>query len=107
MAIPVAASIWLWVVTVIPPLVVKLLAALGIGFLTYEGADLAIGAVGDYVESQLSGLPAYALSLVGMLQMDTAISMILAAYSARFAVQAVSGALTKVSWGNAGNSVGV
>lgn len=107
MPIPVAATIWTFLAATIPFLIVKILVGLGIGFITYTGAGLAIDEVATYVQSQMSGLPGYMLQLIGMLQMDTAISMILAAYAARIAVQAVSGSITRLSMGNAGNSVGI
>ena len=107
MAAPIAVAIWTWLAAAIPPLIINILVAMGVGFITYSGADLAIDAVGTYVQNQMSGLPGYMLQLIGKLQMDTAISMILAAYAARFAVQAVNGALSRVSFGNSGNSVGV
>lgn len=107
MAVPVATAIWTFIVTTVPFIVIKLLVALGIGFISYSGADLAIDAVLTFVQNQFASLPAYMLQLIGILHMDTAISMILAAYAARFAVQVVNGSLTRMSFGNAGNSVGV
>lgn len=101
-----AAGIWVWIVATIPPLIIKILVALGIGFITYSGVDLALDAAKIFIQDQMAGLPAYMLALMGLLKMDTAISMLLAAYSARFAAVAASGVLTKMTLGAAGNSVG-
>lgn len=107
MPIPVAAGVWAFIVTIIVPLLVKLLVALGVGFITYTGIDIAAGNVQTFIENQFSGVPGYMLQLIGILQLDTAISMVIAAYAASFSVRAVSGSLTRLSLGRSGNSVGV
>lgn len=107
MAVPLAASIWVFITSIIVPLLLKILIALGIGFAVFSGADLGIDAVSTYVQNQFAGVPAYALQLVAILQVDTYIAILLAAYAARFALQAVNGTLTRLTLGNAGNSVGL
>ena len=102
-----AAAIWAFIAGVVDPLVVKVMVAAGIGFTVYSGIDLGIATVETFIQNQFAGMPSSILAFVGILKLDTALAMILAAYSARFAVQATAGALTRVGFGRAGNSVGV
>jgi len=94
-----AAAIWAFIAVTIAPLLIKLLVSLGLGYATYTGVTTGLEALGTWVEGQFAGLPTFMLQLMGILQMDTAISIILAAYSARIAVQVVSGSLTRMTQG--------
>ncbi len=90
-----AAAVWGFIVAIAFPLVVKVLTAAGVSYLTFSGAELGIDAVTAFVQTQLSGLPAYMIALFGILQFDRAIEILMAAYSARIALQAVNGVFTK------------
>lgn len=72
-------------------LVGRILISLGIGFVTYSGLDAAVDWAFDQVVSNIQGLPADVLQLLGVLQVDTAITMISSAYTARLALAGLSG----------------
>lgn len=69
--------------TVIVPFVVRLLKAFGIGAVTYTGLTYATDFFADYIQDNLQGLPADALAILGLTQVDVAINMIISAIIAR------------------------
>lgn len=102
-----AQAIYLFIIATIVPIVFKVLVALGIGFVTYSGVTLGIDQISAFVESQFTGLPSYILQLIALMKVDIAISMLLAAYSAKLALQSVNGSISRFSAGKAGNQVGI
>lgn len=81
------------------PMVVKVLAALGIGFATYTGADLLISSAETYVLNQFDNLPTDAYEILAMMGVITGIKMLFAAYVANLGVKTTLGALTRVKIG--------
>lgn len=95
-------AIWTFITLILGSLISKILILLGITLVTFTGITLGIDAVQAYVESNVSGLPAYMVQLFGMLHMDTAIAIILAAYAARTTTQFVNGIATRFAVGATG-----
>lgn len=89
-------TLWLFLAAAVWPLAKKILASLGIGFLTYQGLSLIAAQVQGAVLSswgQLGGVTLQILSLAGIPQ---AIGIALGAMAAKTALLAV-GRLGKVS----------
>ena len=66
------------------------LAALGVGAVTYTGVSALLQYVTDYAETLFGQLPATALQLAGMLGIDICITIVLSAYGINAAMMAVS-----------------
>lgn len=94
----VAVALWTFIVGVLPGLLRSLFLLLGITAVTYTGFTAAADAIISFIDSQLSGLPAQALQIFGILRIDIAIAMILSAYVATF----VLGSVTRWRKGSSG-----
>lgn len=88
MAFPAAAAIGGAVVTALfeairrwgPEVIVRVLAAFGVGLFTY---NVAVPSMLDFIKSYVSGLPPWVFAHFGALGIDVAITMILSALAAR------------------------
>lgn len=69
--------------------ILEILAKLGIFFISYQGFTYATNEAIAYITSNIAGLPATAVGLLGLSQTDTAINIILSATVAKFSLQAV------------------
>lgn len=67
--------------SVMDSVVGRVLIALGIGFVTYSGFDVAIGWLLDFIKANFSGMPSDVLSFLAWLWVDKAIGMMFSAYS--------------------------
>jgi hypothetical protein len=77
-----------WVLrTIAIPLVLMVLASLGIGFVVYTGMDLLLGAIETNIKAQFDN-PAFqsSVDLLVYMNMDDAVSIILSAISVRMAI---------------------
>ena len=70
--------------------------ALGFGFVSYKGIDLAVGKLKDAAIAGLQGIPADALTLVGYLWLDKALSVIFSAVVVALSMKALNGTLKRV-----------
>lgn len=86
-------------VTVVGPIVTRVLIALGISFVTYTGSQLAIDQLFTLIQNAIAGAPAEAVGLLGFLWVDKAISVLFSAFGASLAVQGAAGTITKMSIG--------
>lgn len=69
-------------------LVGRLIAALGIGFLAYQGADTVVNLVANYLDQLLGGIdPLYQQAWTAF-GFDIALNMLMAAYTTRVALRA-------------------
>lgn len=76
--------------------IVKLLIALGFGFITYQGVDALIGYVLQHAYANFSAVSPEMLGMLGLLKIDKALNVLSSAYVARLAIQGVtSGLMTK------------
>lgn len=81
--------------TIIVPLVIKVLVALGIGVVAYAGINELITNIQDFVVNSLSGIPGTIIAIAGLCQIDTVITMILSAVSIRVSLAITNGALKR------------
>ncbi|SCZ52954.1 DUF2523 domain-containing protein [Thiohalomonas denitrificans] len=91
MALPVIGMFWGSLLTLIAPLVYKVVAALGLGFVTYLGLSYVMDELMSYMQGALSGLPSEMLAMVALLKIDQAIALIVSAFSVRAAISGWSG----------------
>lgn len=84
------ALIWSGLATffynIIPQLGAKLLIALGISVFTFPALDFLLTTCKNYFYSSLSGLPADAIAIMGLLRVGDAIEIVFAAYTFRYAL---------------------
>ena len=66
------------------------LRALGFGAVAFVGVDTILNTAEIHIKSSLSGLPGEVAGLLGLFGIDTAISLILSAYTVRVAMWSAS-----------------
>lgn len=82
--------------TAIGSLVGRVLIALGITYVSYQGLDVLLTGIKGDIFSNLGGLSGQVLGIVGVLQVDTAINIIFSAIAARMVVAGLtSGVITR------------
>jgi hypothetical protein len=74
-------------------LVARIFLALGLGFVTYVGLSAVLDQFSAALRSELTGLPADLVGLIGLTDLDIVINLVISAYSARLAISQ----LTKIS----------
>lgn len=75
----------------------RVLIALAVGYVTYEGIDTGLTSVTSYIWSSFTGLPEKALVVMGLLRVDDNISVLLSALGARMLLNGLtSGSITKM-----------
>lgn len=79
---------FLWVfqllVLIVGPLVRLVLRMIGFGFVTYFGINLIIDQARAYVISEMGGAGETVLAILGLMKVDVAINIMLAAVTTRF-----------------------
>jgi len=73
-------------------LVLQVLVSLGLSFTTYK---FSVAPLRDFIAQQVGGMSAQFVNILGFLGVDQAITMILSAIAARYAVQGAKVALSK------------
>lgn len=76
-------------------LIGRAVIALGIGFVTYKGLDLALGALQQQAMAGLSGIGGDMAGLLGFLWVDKAISVVFSAVTVSVALKAIGGSVKK------------
>jgi hypothetical protein len=74
----------------------RVLLALGFGFVTYKGVDLGIASLKAQVISSVQGLSADALSLVGYLWLDKALTVVFSSVVVAMTMRALGGSIKKL-----------
>lgn len=77
-------------------LVGRALLALGIGFVTYKGADVSITFLFNNVKSAFSGAPSSVVQLLAFLWVDKALSLMFSAFTAALAIKTAASGLTRM-----------
>ena len=85
----------------IVPLVVKVLTALGIGFVTYTGADFILTEGKNYILANYNSMPAEMLAILTKAGFLQGLNILFAAWAAAIAVKVTMGAFTKLRFGGA------
>ncbi|MQQ99256.1 DUF2523 domain-containing protein [Glaciimonas soli] len=90
-------AIWGALAPVLGSLVGRVLLALGISFVTYQGLSVGTDALYASVQSSFNGLPSSIMSLMAYLWVDKAISTVFSAFTAALTIKLASGtSLTKM-----------
>jgi len=79
---------------VVPPFLWWCARALGIGYIAYKSASVALDYAQNFVMGYYNGLPASVYALLTMAGFDMGVKMVFAAYVARVATSAASGKWT-------------
>lgn len=85
-----------WLAAIIPGLTGRVLAALGMGVVTFSGFQAALTVAEGLILSNMSGLPVAVAGLAGLAGVGTGLGIVLGAITARVAYLAVSNA-TKIT----------
>lgn len=72
-----------FIASAIGRVIIQILIALGIGYVSYQGADAVISYAGGLIEGYLSVLPDQAGQMVAILQIRQCVQLILAGSAAR------------------------
>lgn len=85
----------------IVPMVVKVLLGLGVGIASYAGISSLLDAAQSAIQSNLSGLPADALAIIGISKIDVYVTLVFSAYAIRLTLKGLdsTGVLRKFSLG--------
>lgn len=86
--------------TVAAPLVVRVLLALGIGAVTYTGADFLVTEAETYVLNSFTGIGGKVYTVLSMAGIDQGIRIVFAAAGAYIAIKVAMGAFTKITMTN-------
>ena len=94
---PLVALLWGFFYTAIGSIVGRILLTLGMGLVTYTGIDLLLGAARTQIFSSFAASGAVFLQFAGVLQLGTAINILLSAVVMRFTLSGVTaGSITKM-----------
>ena len=74
----------------------RALIALGIGFVSYTGIDLAIGAIKSQVLTSVQAVPVDALNLIGYLWLDKAMTVVFSAITIVLSMKLIGGTVKSV-----------
>jgi hypothetical protein len=77
------AALWGALINIAGTLVGKVLLSLGIGYLTFTGVDASITWAKAQFLAGLTGIPAAAVGLAGLMKVGVCVSMLLSAVTAR------------------------
>ena len=76
-------------------LVGKVLLSLGIGYVAYKGLDASLAWAKSSVFANLAGLSPTTLQVLGVLQIGTAINILISALTARLVLKGMTGGALK------------
>lgn len=79
-----------WLLAAVAPLAKRILAALGIGWVTFEALGLLVDQVKDAIIAQWGAMSGDMLAIVTMSGMGTALGIILGAFVARVSFQSLA-----------------
>lgn len=82
--------------SVVGTLAGRVLVALGIGFATYKGADVALSALMMQVKSAFAGVPGEISQFLAFMWVDKALSVLFSAYVAALGLKTAAGAALKM-----------
>ncbi|MCP4778888.1 MAG: DUF2523 domain-containing protein, partial [Planctomycetaceae bacterium] len=78
-------------------MVYRVMFALGIGFVAYNGIDVLFSSLDSQVRSSLGGLTEYALAAARILKLDVSATILLSAYAVRVSMMTAKVALRGLS----------
>lgn len=88
------------VIMIAGPVVKLVLRLIGFGFVTYFGINLIISEAKDYIVSEMGKAGSTIVSILGLMQVDVAINIMLAAVTTRFILAGLNraGQMRKSVW---------
>lgn len=90
------SALWGALGTAMGSLIGRAVIALSIGFVTYKGIDLGIAALKTQAVNGVNSLPSDALSLVGYLWLDKALTVVFSGVVTALSMKAVGGSVKKM-----------
>jgi hypothetical protein len=85
-------TVALWLASLLPSFVARVLAAMGMGVVTFTGWSVVWGQVRDLIVSNFVGLPSAIAQLAGLAGVDVGLGIILGAITTRVAYVSVASA---------------
>lgn len=79
------------IATVLGSMVGRILLALGIGFVTYQGFDLATTWLLNQIKASMAGIPTDILNFLAWLWVDRAVGLLFSAYTAALGIKTLGG----------------
>lgn len=70
-----------WLLKMVQPMIVRIMASLGLSIVTFEGIQGAFDQARGYVQSAVNSFPAAVLQIGGLFGIDTALGLVLGAMS--------------------------
>lgn len=70
-----------WLMAMVQPVVVRIMASLGLSVVTFKGVDTAFDQARSYVMGAVNSFPATVLNMMGLFGIDTGLALILGAIS--------------------------
>lgn len=93
------AYIFALVVSFVPLIVQKVIGLLGIGLVTYVGADFLLERISSVIYSQMDGLSSDAVALLNLGGFDVALQILLASYSITLTINKLKNSSTIIFGG--------
>lgn len=85
-------SVAIWLAAILPSMVARVIASLGMGVITVTGFTLAWDTVKNLIITNFQGLPADVLALAGLAGVGTGLGIIFGAITARVSYSAIMSA---------------
>lgn len=104
MALPLVGIIWAVFAFLIIPLIIRILYAIGIGFVTYTGITALLNMISNFFQNSLGGVSLELLQVIGLLNIDRAFTVIMSAITIRATLKGLqaAGALPTLNWAPGG-----
>lgn len=90
------AMLWSWLASILPALISKILLAIGIGFVTYQGIDVMFSSIEAAIITILGGVSADIIKIFGLARVDEMLSIVLSAHAIRIALVTVGGGIKRM-----------
>lgn len=92
---PLVYLLGVFAINITPILLRAVLKAIGIGFLTYVGTQVAFSAAEAYVVDSFAGMSGPIVAYASIAKIDVAASMLMSAISARIALNVFCGGMSR------------
>lgn len=70
-----------WLMGMVQPIVVRIMASLGLSVITFKGVDTAFEQARNYVKTSVNAFPEAVLKIAGLFGFDTGLALVLGALS--------------------------
>lgn len=79
-----------WIASLVPSLVGRVLAALGMGLVTIGGLDVISGILVGYIHTSIGGFPSDVLGLLGLAGLGDGLNIVVGAIVARLTLYSIT-----------------